>query len=343
MRNTLIVAVVIAAALAVAGALVWREDAAQPRTAAVTSPQAGSAGGAEAKPAPQTAAPAKPAPQAEPVGPVAPSFDVARASPDGPAVLAGRAPAGSRVRILEDGREIASGRADAAGEWAIVTPAPLGPGAHELRLEAELPDGSKLADEGPLALAVPEREQPDEALIVALAEKPGQPSRVLQQPGPDSPRAGALALGAVDYDEGGDLVLGGSAPPGSAVRAYLDGKPVGSAVADEKGQWTLSPESPVEPGPHALRVDQLGADGKVVARVEAPFSRAEPALAAALARSERHFVVQPGNSLWRIARRIYGEGVRYTVIYLANRDQIRDPDLIYPGQVFDLPQAPPRG
>ena len=45
-----------------------------------------------------------------------------------------------------------------------------------------------------------------------------------------------------------------------------------------------------------------------------------------------------GRPLWRIARRVYGEGTRYAVIYQANRDMIRDPDLIYPGQVFAVPQ-----
>ena len=49
--------------------------------------------------------------------------------------------------------------------------------------------------------------------------------------------------------------------------------------------------------------------------------------------------VQPGNSLWRLARQTYGSGLRYTEIYEANKDQIRDPDLIYPGQVFVLPRT----
>jgi len=48
-------------------------------------------------------------------------------------------------------------------------------------------------------------------------------------------------------------------------------------------------------------------------------------------------VVQPGDSLWRLARRAYGAGIQYTMIFEANRDKIRDPDLIYPGQVFTLP------
>ena len=43
------------------------------------------------------------------------------------------------------------------------------------------------------------------------------------------------------------------------------------------------------------------------------------------------------NSLWRISRRVYGAGLRYSVIYQANRDRIRDPNLIYPGQIFVVP------
>lgn len=52
-------------------------------------------------------------------------------------------------------------------------------------------------------------------------------------------------------------------------------------------------------------------------------------------------IVTRGDSLWRISRRVYGGGVRYTVIYGANQEQIRNPNLIYPGQVFVLPTSPP--
>lgn len=48
--------------------------------------------------------------------------------------------------------------------------------------------------------------------------------------------------------------------------------------------------------------------------------------------------VQPGNTLWALARENYGEGIRYVQLFEANRDKIRDPDLIYPGQVFDIPE-----
>ena len=48
-------------------------------------------------------------------------------------------------------------------------------------------------------------------------------------------------------------------------------------------------------------------------------------------------IIRSGDNLWTIARRVYGSGYKYTQIYGANREQIRNPNLIYPGQVFDLP------
>ena len=54
-------------------------------------------------------------------------------------------------------------------------------------------------------------------------------------------------------------------------------------------------------------------------------------------RDDGKVVVQPGNSLWRLARTTYGSGLRYTIIYQANKEKIANPDLIYPGQVFQLP------
>ncbi|MBC8035657.1 MAG: LysM peptidoglycan-binding domain-containing protein [Rhizobiales bacterium] len=52
-------------------------------------------------------------------------------------------------------------------------------------------------------------------------------------------------------------------------------------------------------------------------------------------------VIQPGNNLWRISRVIYGSGTKYTVLFESNKDQIRNPDLIFPGQVFMTPDVVP--
>jgi nucleoid-associated protein YgaU len=110
---------------------------------------------------------------------------------------------------------------------------------------------------------------------------------------------------------------------------------MGNAKADGSGRWTFVPEQKAPAGDHKLRVDLVDGAGKVQARVEVPFAQPD---FSTVALTDDSVIVQPGNSLWRIARRTYGNGVQYTVIYEANKDHIRDPDLIYPGQIFNLPK-----
>jgi nucleoid-associated protein YgaU len=59
---------------------------------------------------------------------------------------------------------------------------------------------------------------------------------------------------------------------------------------------------------------------------------------APLAKSDNSVIIRRGDTLWQISRRVYGQGVRYTTIYLANENQIRNPDLIEPGQIFTVPK-----
>lgn len=168
---------------------------------------------------------------------------------------------------------------------------------------------------------------------VAVPPAPGGQDTGGTPPG----RAGAVTVEAVDYGEGGDVRFSGRAAPGAPVRLYLDRTHLGDTRADEGGRWSFAPAAvPIEPGRvAALRADQLAADGKVTARAEVPFQRADLPPEGL---RDGMVVVQPGQSLWRIARATYGRGIRYTVIYQANRDQIRNPNRIYPGQVFVVPR-----
>jgi nucleoid-associated protein YgaU len=118
------------------------------------------------------------------------------------------------------------------------------------------------------------------------------------------------------------------------VLVYLDHGVLGQASADGEGRWQLRPDGNVAAGLHRLRADLVDAGGAVLARAEIPFQRAEPIQVAA---DEEFIVVQPGHSLWVIARKRYGQGVQYSAIYEANAGQIRNPHLIYPGQIFLVP------
>ncbi len=324
--------------VAVGTGLAWlhlsREDVAE----VTATPALASASPQTTVPSPQAAvAPRPPAPA--PSGVTPPSFDVVRINPQGDAVMAGRAAPNSQVQILDAGKVIGTVTADARGEWVFVPNDPLPPGARELSLAARNA-GSDMRSEQVVVLVVPERgkdviaERPTAPLAVATLRDGSGVSTLLQGPPVRSDAAAPrLSVDVIDYDTDGKLVLSGRAPPNTAVQVYIENRLVGRAQSNPEGRWLLVPADKLAAGLYTLRLDELGTDGRVATRIELPFQRAAIDLADA---GQSAVVVQPGDSLWRIARRIHGQGIAYTLIYEANRDQIRDPDLIYPGQVFSL-------
>jgi nucleoid-associated protein YgaU len=166
---------------------------------------------------------------------------------------------------------------------------------------------------------------------LAVLVPPSGPVRVLQGGTP----AGRLGLDVVDYDGQGQIRFAGAAAAGATARLYIDDVLAGDALADAAGRWTLVPAMAVAPGDHRLRIDQIGPAGKVLTRIELPFQRAE--ISPQAVAQGQTVIVQPRQNLWRIARHAYGRGIQYTLIFEANRDQIRDPNLIFPGQVFSVP------
>ena len=212
------------------------------------------------------------------------------------------------------------------------------PGGSPERQEAGTPSGSTDSETGPSSgPAAGTAGRKEKAEVAAGGNTPeGRESGTQAATESEEDPSSKLSLDTVDYDDKGKVAVGGKAPEGSRVQLYLDNKPVGGADPDKKGIWRVELGENVKPKRYRMRIDQIGSGGRVVARIESPFFPAGPI--SGLPRDAVVFV-QPGNSLWRIARRTYGGGVQYTLIFEANRDQIRDPDLIYPGQVFVLPQG----
>ena len=152
-----------------------------------------------------------------------------------------------------------------------------------------------------------------------------------------------IFLDTISYDDDGALTLAGRGVPSGLVRLYLNNAVIGETTTDALGAWSYD-ASAIEPGVYTLRIDQLNADAsKVLARMETPFkrearSKLQEQLSAAESPARINVVtVQPGNTLWGISRERYGQGILYVQVFEANRDKIRDPDLIYPGQIFNLP------
>ncbi len=283
------------------------------------------------------------APEGAEPAPSIPSFDVVRVSPEGDVVIAGRAPANSKVSILDGDTVIGEVTADERGEWVFVPTEPLGIGSRALSLRAVTPDGTEVASNEPVIMSVPERtaelgdDPARQPMVLKFPNDPDRPVQVLQRPDGDvDRRTYPITIDTLDYDTRGNVVIGGTAPAGGTVQVYLDNDLVGRVIADDKGGWTVRPESLIPPGQYRLRADHVDDNGKVLSRVEYPFSRTEDIKSMA---DGTYILVQPGNSLWRIARRLYGTGFGYTQIFEANKNRITDPDLIYPGQVFEVPNV----
>ncbi|UFZ05503.1 LysM peptidoglycan-binding domain-containing protein [Bradyrhizobium ontarionense] len=296
-----------------------------------------------------------------------PSFDVVSVEPSGETVVAGRAAPGATVELLRNGEPHDRVVADQSGQFSMV-PRRLPAGASDLTLRARQPDGREVSSRQSVAVVVEAGKRPPTVALLT----PDQPTRVLSKPGASSPQA--VAVDAVDIEPNGLLRVSGRARPGATVRLYLNDRLVGSAVAGPDGRLTATIKDAKWSSKDRLRLDEVdAASGTVLARAEVPLNGPEDATTASVATrvaaagqgtvaavprtqlaaapgadlkdmgtssaraGAKTFTVSRGDSLWHISRRLLGVGTRYAVIYQANREQIRSPDLIYPGQVFVLP------
>lgn len=210
---------------------------------------------------------------------------------------------------------------------------------------AEVAENSSAAAEAsPQSTAT--KPAPEATQQVAILRS-GEDGVELVQPATGAARA--LALDTIGYSETGDVQLSGRAPKGATIRVYLDNAATQDFATNTEGRWTGSLTG-IAPGIYTLRLDALDGAGKVLSRLETPFKReapevlnpkpttAQPDSKIASEPAIRAVTVQKGDTLWAISRDRYGDGVLYVKLFEANKLSIRDPNLIYPGQVFEIPQ-----
>ena len=322
---------------------------------------------ATTSPAPGNTQVASAATTPTPAPEVKPSFDVVRVNPNGDAVVAGRAAPGAKITLLDNGKPVGSATADDRGEWVLLPDSAVDPGQHKFSLKAEDDNGNSQESEKEVIVVVPKPAEdiagqpvtkPSGALAIEVPKQGDAPTQLLNAPGsavippappapqpasstadaaptPTSTLAPPLSLDTIDYTQDGRAMLSGHTLPGSDLIIYLDNASLGAAKADPNGRWTFVPEAKAPIGDHEVRVDMVDGAGKVQTRVKVPFAQPD---FSQVTLTDDSVIVQPGNSLWRIARKTYGHGLQYTVIYEANKDRIGDPNLIYPGQIFTLPK-----
>lgn len=281
---------------------------------------------------------------------ITPTFDVVRISRGGTGVIAGSAAPESTVELYSNDKLIASVKTEDSGNWVAFLSEPLSPGPAELNLIARQIDSNQTNEaDKVIVVSVPDREEDifierkESGVVAVLSPKDGKgPSKVMQRPATGFREVGdSLSFTTIDYSTAdgapsGEVIISGQALPRVTVRLYLDDVFIDSMKASDDNHWAMTiPQDKLTQGQHVLRADQTVSEGSVQLRIEQPFDMGH---ALDPSKAEGGVIVKPGNSLWQIARQLYGSGVQYTFIFIENSDQIRDPDKIYPGQVFTLPK-----
>lgn len=191
----------------------------------------------------------------------------------------------------------------------------------------------------------------------AASEAPAKDGKPESKPVQDLP----IAIEAVEI-EGQSVFVAGKAKGGNRVIVHANDTLLGASPISPDGRFLVQSKQPLRVGDYIIRADLLDNANRVLATARVPFRReagenisaiasdtdgqatapsgVHGEAAAPLQKVEGSVIIRRGDNLWTISKRTYGKGTRYTTIYLANRDQIRNPDLIWPGQVFNMPKKP---
>ena len=291
-----------------------------------------------------------------------PSFDVVRVNPSGDLVMAGRGSPNGVIFVYAGKKLIGQVEVDGRGEWVLIPDVPISPGSKELRLEVETETGLRITGDRRIIIYLPdgsksggsEKSDNKNGVLVLSVDQDGGGTEVIQRPrkrskqqtikdrgvrGPIKSSASKkqllpVTIDAMDYNLSGETTINGTSEPNARLNVYFNSKLVASGNANLDGKWRIITGDSFSKSESEVRVDQVDDKGKVWSRAKMKFTRPLTPLVLKPKVSVR---VERGNSLWRIARRQYGKGVLYSVIFDANRDQIENPDLIYPGQVFFVP------
>jgi nucleoid-associated protein YgaU len=217
----------------------------------------------------------------------------------------GSATPGATIRLYMNETLLGRAVADAGGQWSFMIAGGLVPGRYTIRMDDVVPETGVVLSRAEAAF--------DHRPVLAAAP----PSRAQHAPAPSAPMSAAPLPSAPLPSP---PLPAAPLPAAPLPVAPLPVAPLQSAAAPAPSDAPGSPAAP------------LVSAGLAPGAIPPPPDAANVTLP--VIRSE---TVRRGDSLWRISRRIYGQGVRYTTIFAANSDQIRDPRRIWPGQVFVVP------
>ena len=269
------------------------------------------------------------------------SVDVFRVDEFGNIISAGKVSKEAKIEILADNKKIiGADKTEADGSFVIFGKVQSTGLVQTVKIRGLIEDKGeeKIVDSADLFFVLPQVEKNNEKEVNKIEKKPlivrddGNDLKILAPIQVSS--VDSITLDTISYTQDSSTELAGRARLDNTIRIYLNNKLESEVKVNESGAWKTT-LSDIQAGVYTLRLDELNDNGTVEGRLELPFKKEDEALIQAM--GEGSITVQPGNSLWRIARKYYGKGIQYVEIFERNSHLIKDPDLIYPGQVFSLP------
>lgn len=243
-------------------------------------------------------------------------------TPEGAVQLGLLGSPGQLVRIYLDNVLLTEVISETA-RWQVKLPE-IAPGIYTLRADQIGADGKVTS-----RFETPFKRETPEALAAVLGQ-PAAPAAAPAAAAPEAAPAEPAAAEPAAPEASAPAAEPAPAAPAPAEPAPAEPAPAATATAEPAP--AAPAETPAAPEP---------APAEVAVAEPAPAAPApEPAAEPAAPPPPVTVTVQPGFTLWGIAKENFGDGVLYVQVYEANRDKIRDPDLIYPGQVFTIPGAP---
>ena len=251
-----------------------------------------------------------------------PSFDLVRIEKSGNIIIAGRNPRESNISVLINKKIVATKHTNKSGEFVFAPSEALKPGNYVISL---IDADKNIKSEDSVFVYVSERGYKNSVSL--LMTKNG--SKVMQAP---ELADGDLVVSKIDYLDSGRMVVTGRALPRLRVSLSLDDKYLGFArVSDYKNFGLGADIGKLESGKkYKLNIRLHDGEGTTIANVEHEFVMPEMT-----GDDNTFYTVRRGDCLWIIARNFLRRGVLFTMI--AERNNITNPDLIYPDQLLQIP------
>ena len=277
-----------------------------------------------------------------------PEIDIIKVSPDGSFVIAGKGQPNSNINILNKGDLIDSSIVDSDGNWVVVSKENLKTGDNLISIDQINNNGLVLRHKQLFITKIDEHKK-DQPLVISVPNKNGANISIIQQSSEKQKiykvendlviqkkiksNKKIFNVKTIFFNENGFVSIQGEVNFGKRIELYIN-KKIMETIKIENSKWQYNSDKIIDYGLHDLLVVLKSDKDEILDKITLPFMRVEMPYNDV---PENFILIKPGDMLWTIAYRLYGDPFKYIQIFEENKDQITNPDLIFPGQLFSIP------